>query len=180
MDKYLLWHQLSLVQQLNCVCNTTAKGTVQRAITTGYISAPTQMLPQEDVAIVIWGTRSPAMYHILFSFMQARKWLDAYSLTLRSGIWPCCQNPTCTKYGGPNNTQAFAEPGSRLENTQVSNARTRNVRTVVVGKRQRTSSSVLTKTGRAYWPTQQMISANGSTKITSPIWSLPTGYLSTF
>jgi hypothetical protein len=42
MDKYLLWHQLSLVQQLNCVCNTTTKGAVQRAITTGYISTPTQ------------------------------------------------------------------------------------------------------------------------------------------
>jgi hypothetical protein len=34
MDKYLLWHQLSLIQQLNCVCDTTAKGAVQRAITT--------------------------------------------------------------------------------------------------------------------------------------------------
>ena len=33
MDKYLLWHQLSLVQQLNCVCDTTAKGVVQTAIT---------------------------------------------------------------------------------------------------------------------------------------------------
>ena len=57
MDKYLLWHQLSLVQQLNCVCDTTAKGAVQRAITTGYISTPTQMLPREDVAIVIWGNK---------------------------------------------------------------------------------------------------------------------------
>jgi hypothetical protein len=57
MDKYLLWHQLSLVQQLNCVCDTTAKGAVQRAITAGYISTPTQMLPLEDVAIVIWGNK---------------------------------------------------------------------------------------------------------------------------
>ncbi len=57
MDKYLLWHQLSLVQQLNCLCDTTVKGTVQRAITTGYISTPTQMLPREDVAIVIWGNK---------------------------------------------------------------------------------------------------------------------------
>ena len=47
-------------------------------------------------------------------------------------------------------------------------------------KQQSTYSSVLTKTGHAYWLTQQMISADGSTKITSPIWSLPTGYLSTF
>jgi hypothetical protein len=57
MGKYLLWHQLSLVQQLNCVCNTTAKGAVQRAITTGYISTPAQLLLQEDVTIVVWKTK---------------------------------------------------------------------------------------------------------------------------
>ncbi len=54
MDKYLLWHQLLLVQQLNCVCNITAKGAVQRAITTRYMSTPTRILPQEDIAIVTW------------------------------------------------------------------------------------------------------------------------------
>jgi hypothetical protein len=53
MDKYLLWHQLSLVQQLNCICDTTAKGAVQRANTTGYISTLTQLLPREDVVIVV-------------------------------------------------------------------------------------------------------------------------------
>jgi len=57
MDKFLLWHQLSLVQQLNCVCDTSAKGAVTKAITTGYLSTPTQLLPQEDVAIVIWGNK---------------------------------------------------------------------------------------------------------------------------
>ncbi len=45
MDKYLLWHQLSLIQQLNCVFNTTAKGAVHKAITTGYTSTLTQILP---------------------------------------------------------------------------------------------------------------------------------------
>ena len=57
MDTYLLWHQLSLVQQLTCVCNTTAKGADQRAIATGYISTWTKILPQEDIAIVIWGNK---------------------------------------------------------------------------------------------------------------------------
>jgi hypothetical protein len=55
MDRILLWHQLSLVQQLNCVCDTTAKAAVHRALTMGYISVPTQLLPREDVAVVIWG-----------------------------------------------------------------------------------------------------------------------------
>ena len=69
MDKYLLRHQLSLVQQLNCVCGTTAKGTVQRAITTDYISTLTQLLPQEDVTIVVWGNKltsnvsNPVWFH---------------------------------------------------------------------------------------------------------------------
>jgi hypothetical protein len=86
MDKYLLWHQLSLVQQLNCVCNTTTKGAVQRAITTGYISTPTQLLPQEDVSIVIWGNKltsnvsHPVWFHARKEIARglladARKWL---------------------------------------------------------------------------------------------------------
>ncbi len=33
MDKYLLWHQLSLIQQLNCVCDTLAKQAVTLAMT---------------------------------------------------------------------------------------------------------------------------------------------------
>jgi hypothetical protein len=57
MDKYLLWHQLLLIQQLNCVCNTSAKGAVHKAITTGYTSTPTQILPREEISIVIWGNK---------------------------------------------------------------------------------------------------------------------------
>ncbi len=57
MDKYLLWHQLSLIQQLNCVCNTTMKAAVHQAIMTGYTSIPPQTLPQEDISIIIWGNK---------------------------------------------------------------------------------------------------------------------------
>ena len=32
MDKYLLWHQLSIIQQLNCVCDTLAKQAVTLAM----------------------------------------------------------------------------------------------------------------------------------------------------
>jgi hypothetical protein len=55
MDKYLLWHQLSLIQQLNCVCNTLVKQAVTLAMMQGYHNRPTQLLPKEDVAVVIWG-----------------------------------------------------------------------------------------------------------------------------
>ena len=57
MDRLLLWHQQSIAQQLNCVCNTIPKATVQRAIITGYLSVPTQLLLRDDVAIVIWGNK---------------------------------------------------------------------------------------------------------------------------
>ena len=57
MDKYLLWHQLSLIQQLNCVCDTLAKQAVKIALTQGYHDRPTQLLPKEDVAVVIWGNK---------------------------------------------------------------------------------------------------------------------------
>jgi hypothetical protein len=57
MDKYLLWHQLSLIQQLNCVCDTLAKQAVKIALTQGCHDRPTQLLPKEDVAVVIWGNK---------------------------------------------------------------------------------------------------------------------------
>jgi hypothetical protein len=69
MDKYLLWHQLSLIQQLNCVCDTTAKAAVHSDLTTGYTSTPTQILPRQDISIVIWGNKitsnvsQPVQFH---------------------------------------------------------------------------------------------------------------------
>jgi hypothetical protein len=55
MDRYLLWHQLSLPQQSNCICNMLAKHPVTLALTEGSHNRPTQLLPKEDVAVVIWG-----------------------------------------------------------------------------------------------------------------------------
>jgi hypothetical protein len=85
MDKYLLWHWLSLIQQLNCVCNTTAKAAVHRAMMTGYTSAPTQILPREDISIIIWGGKitnnvsQPVRFHASKELawkllMDTRKW----------------------------------------------------------------------------------------------------------
>ncbi len=57
MNKYLLWHQLTLPQQLNCVCTKLAKQAVTLAMLEGSYNRPTQLLPKEDVAVVIWGNK---------------------------------------------------------------------------------------------------------------------------
>jgi hypothetical protein len=57
MDQHLAWGQLSLPQQLNCVCNTLAKRVVMTAIMQGYHNMPTQILPREDVALIVWGNK---------------------------------------------------------------------------------------------------------------------------
>ena len=57
MDRMLKWEQLTLTQQLNCVCNTLAKHSVTTAINHGYHDHPTQLLPKEDVALVTWSNK---------------------------------------------------------------------------------------------------------------------------
>jgi hypothetical protein len=57
MDNYLLWHQLTIKKQLNCVCNTLAKRAIKTAIRQGYQDTPTQILLREDVALVIKGNK---------------------------------------------------------------------------------------------------------------------------
>jgi hypothetical protein len=57
MDRLLKWEQLSLVQQLNCVCNTMAKRSITLAINNGYHGRQFQFLPKKDVAMVIWGNK---------------------------------------------------------------------------------------------------------------------------
>ena len=79
MEKYLLWHQLSLIQQLNCVCDTLAKQAVTLAMMQGYHDRPAQLLPKEDVVAVIWGNKitddvsSPIRFHL--SKEVARRYL---------------------------------------------------------------------------------------------------------
>ena len=88
MDKYLLWHQLSLIQQLNCVCDTMAKQAVTLAMMQGYHDRPTQLLPKEDVAVVIWGNKitddisSPLRFHA--SKEVARRYLG----NRKKNPWP--------------------------------------------------------------------------------------------
>jgi hypothetical protein len=57
MDQYLPWERLSLIQQMNCVCNTLAKRALTTALITGYHEQPTHFLPREDAALVVWGEK---------------------------------------------------------------------------------------------------------------------------
>jgi hypothetical protein len=69
MDRYLKWDQLTLIQQLNCVCDTLAKQAITTALLHGYHSRQSQLLPKEDVALIIWGNKvtgdisSPLRFH---------------------------------------------------------------------------------------------------------------------
>jgi hypothetical protein len=87
MDQYLSWNKLNLMQQLNCVCDTLAKKVLTTAIISGYHDRPTQLLPCEDVALVIWrnkvtGDRSPPLrFHA--SKELARNYLQTCSRAKR-------------------------------------------------------------------------------------------------
>jgi hypothetical protein len=45
------------MQQLNCVCNTLAKRAVTMASIDGYHEGQAQILPKEDVALIVWGDK---------------------------------------------------------------------------------------------------------------------------
>jgi hypothetical protein len=57
MDNYLSWTQLSLMQQLNCVCNMLEKRAIMTSTIKGYHDRPAQLLHQEDVALIVWGSK---------------------------------------------------------------------------------------------------------------------------
>ena len=58
MDRYLLWHQLTLEQQLNCVCDGLAKTAVARCIRLGFQHRQAQLLPHEDAAVIVGGKKA--------------------------------------------------------------------------------------------------------------------------
>ncbi len=69
MDRYLTREQLMLTQQLNCVCNMLAKQAIMTAIIHSYHKSQTQLLPNKDVALIIWSNKimgnilSPLQFH---------------------------------------------------------------------------------------------------------------------
>ncbi len=79
MDRYLKWEQLTLTQQLTCVGNMMAKNSITTAINQEYHDRQSQLLPNEDVALIIWGDKitgdisSPLQVHV--SKEVARKYM---------------------------------------------------------------------------------------------------------
>jgi hypothetical protein len=57
MDQHLSLTQLSQPQQPNCVCDTLTKQAVTTTIVKGYHNGPAQILPREDVALIVWGDK---------------------------------------------------------------------------------------------------------------------------
>ena len=70
----LKWEQLTLTQQLNCVCDTLVKRLVTTAINHGYHDRPTQLLPKEDGFLSYGAIKSQEISLRTYVFMQARKW----------------------------------------------------------------------------------------------------------
>jgi hypothetical protein len=122
MDRMLKWDQLTLTQQINSVWDTLAKHSVTTAINHGYHDHPTQMLPKEDVAVIIWGNK-------IMGYISPHLWFHANKEPVDTEIngpmtastqwigttWILLSrtSPICTKSGGQNSTLGSAAQGFR-------------------------------------------------------------------
>ncbi len=88
MDQFLPWNQLSLMQQLNCICNTLAKKVLSSAIISGYHDRPTQILPRKDVALVIWGNKMTGDISTPLRFHSSKELARNYLRTCTRDKWP--------------------------------------------------------------------------------------------
>ena len=88
MDQFLPWSQLSLMQQLNCICNTLAKKALLLAIISGYHDWPTQILPCKDVALVIWGNKVTGDISTPLRFHASKEVARNYLRTCTRDKWP--------------------------------------------------------------------------------------------
>ena len=87
MDQYVSWDRLNLMQQLNCVCDTLAKKALTNAIITGYHDRPTQLLPREDVALVIWGNKVTGDISTPLRFHASKEIARNYLRTQTKDTW---------------------------------------------------------------------------------------------
>ena len=57
IDRLLLWHQLTLVQQLNCICDNLAKTAVHRSLCMDRHRDDDYLLPRENAALFVDGIK---------------------------------------------------------------------------------------------------------------------------
>jgi hypothetical protein len=87
MDQYLKWEQLTLMQQLNCVFDTLAKKSITTAIIHVYHDRQSQLLPKEDVALVIWDTKITGNISPPLRFHASKKVARKYLATCKKDKW---------------------------------------------------------------------------------------------
>jgi hypothetical protein len=87
IDQYLAWNNLSLMQQLNCICSTLAKRALTAAMIYGYNDRPTQLLPREDVALVIWGNKVTGNISTSLRFHASKELARSYLQTQTRDKW---------------------------------------------------------------------------------------------
>jgi hypothetical protein len=88
MDQHLPWLQLNLMQQLNFVCNSLAKQAVTKAIIDGYHKGQAQLLPREDLALIVWGDKVTGNISGPIRFLASKTVACKYHLHQRKiGKW---------------------------------------------------------------------------------------------
>jgi hypothetical protein len=87
MDQCLKREPLTLMQQLNCVCDTLAKKSITTAIIHRYHDRQSQLLPKEDVALVIWGTKITGNILPPLPFHASKEVARKYLATRKKDKW---------------------------------------------------------------------------------------------
>jgi hypothetical protein len=165
MDQFLPWNQLSLMQQLNCVCNTLAKKALSLAIISGYHDRPTQILPSEDVVLVIWGNKVTGDISTPLHFHASKEVARNYLRTCMRDKWPnkCFEevdwehlelalktSPTCIKSGDLSRRPDSVELESGSESILKRRFQTNVAPIVEDRKRPHTLCYVQTKIGQGF------------------------------
>ncbi len=87
MNRFLQWEQLTLTQQLNCVCNALAKKAITTALNHGYHKKQTLLLPKEDVALFIWGNKLTGNIASPLRFHASKEVARKYPATHKKDKW---------------------------------------------------------------------------------------------
>jgi hypothetical protein len=151
MDRHLSWWQLTLTQQLNCICNSLAKQAVTNAVVEGYNADHTQLLPREDVALIVWGDKITGdILGVHSDLMQVRqlhasiihtsgKMVNGHRSNSRkstgnTSISLSSSKQTTTKYGVPNRPQTSAGQEYKWDYIPGTSTRTNAAATVAPEK----------------------------------------------